>query len=130
MSIVIKNVWDRSQIKGAGYEKNGLPSKTIPNDALSISDLIKRQERGLPLDANKRAVYAGMDIELPNLKRMDLTEIASFKKEVEEKYQLYLEEADKQEKIRQKAEEEKLKKYENLEQEFKLLKEKYEKSGQ
>lgn len=51
------------------------PSNTIPEQSLSIKQLLHRYSRGLPLDAPiQNAVYDGEEMEFPDLARLDLAE--------------------------------------------------------
>lgn len=53
------------------------PSQTIPDETMTIDQIVRRFTKGLPLEG-KQAVYLGED-EIPDIKRMDLTEIDEYK---------------------------------------------------
>ncbi|QCS37333.1 hypothetical protein [Tortoise microvirus 86] len=57
-------------------ETNIGPSETVPDQALSLSELLLRQARGLPVHT-KNPVYS--DEYLPDLSKMDLAEIQELK---------------------------------------------------
>ena len=56
------------------YEKNSLPSLTIPDQTLSVKEIMDRFVRGLPVEGAKIPIYEGDESDLPDLSRMDLTE--------------------------------------------------------
>lgn len=66
------------QFKG---EKNDLPSQTIPNEAMSIREILVRYARGLPIDG-KVPLYDEAN-DLPDPRKLDLAEI----QELREQYQ-------------------------------------------
>lgn len=55
-------------------EKNTLPSKTIPDQTMSVQEIMDRFARGLPLDGAKVALYHEEGEDVPDLERMDLSE--------------------------------------------------------
>lgn len=55
-------------------EKNSLPSKTIPDQTMSVQEIMDRFARGLPLDGAKVALYHEEGEDVPDLERMDLSE--------------------------------------------------------
>lgn len=60
-------------------EKNTLPSKTQPDEVMSIKEMIIRHARGLPIHANE-GVYLPEEIGyIPDIKTLDLTEIAEYR---------------------------------------------------
>lgn len=79
--------------KGEEGEKNFQPSMTIPDQTMSIREIMQRYARGLPLDMEKTPVYHGEDDEFPDMQRLDLAErqevIEHYKNEfneIKEKY--------------------------------------------
>jgi len=63
------------------YEKNNGISNTIPDDTLSIPEILKRFVKGQPIYATSRKPYydSENDFEtIPDLPRMDLTEQADY----------------------------------------------------
>lgn len=57
------------------------PSETIPNEALSVKELLQRQQRGLPLLGNKVPIYQGDDNDLPDPRTLDLAELQQLREE-------------------------------------------------
>lgn len=65
----------RNNAEPAKGEVNYSPSLTIPNEAMSLREIMDRYARGLPLSrSNKTEVYHGEE-EMPDLHTMDLSEI-------------------------------------------------------
>lgn len=83
------------------YEWSPLPSLTIPDQALTMSEIMSRFAQGLPVHGEKVPVYNG-DEELPDFQRMDLAD----KQEYLELNAAYVEEI-KQRLLEQKAQEQK-----------------------
>lgn len=63
-------------------EINFLPSLTVPDQVLSIRQIMDRFSRGLPIDGEQFAVYHGEDFELPDFSRMDLAEIQEYREKL------------------------------------------------
>lgn len=55
-------------------EANYQPSLTIPDQAMSIREIMERYARGLPLDNVKVPIYNGEDDDFPDLAKMDLAD--------------------------------------------------------
>ncbi|QCS36951.1 hypothetical protein [Tortoise microvirus 32] len=55
------------------YEVNTQPSQTIPDQTMSVREIMDRYARGLPISAGKVPIYDG-DEDLPDFKKMDLSE--------------------------------------------------------
>lgn len=72
--------YDHTKNKG---ELNTLPSETIPNQSMSIQEILSRWTRGLPMTGAKVPVYNGDDL-LPDLKKMDLVELDELKRSVKD----------------------------------------------
>jgi len=49
------------------------PSKTVPDQSLSIQEILKRYARGLPLSDTRTPLYEGED-EMPDIEKLDLAE--------------------------------------------------------
>lgn len=65
-------------------EFNNLPSRTIPDQTLSLRTLLDRHARGLPLSGNNlHPVYNGEDY-MPDVRRLDISEIHDLKHMVRE----------------------------------------------
>lgn len=63
------------------YEINTLPSQTIPDQAMSIPELIKRYASGLPLGGSKVPIYQNEEEDLlngTNWNKLDLSEQMDF----------------------------------------------------
>lgn len=55
-------------------EINNLPSMTIPDEALTVTEILERHTRGIPFQAGRVPIYDG-DEPKPDLKKMDISEI-------------------------------------------------------
>lgn len=55
-------------------EKNFGPSKTVPDQSLSVGEIMRRHARGLPITGERVPIYEGEDNDLPDLSRLDLAE--------------------------------------------------------
>lgn len=51
-----------------------LPSKTIPDETLSIKQILERYARGLPIGGGRVPIYEGEDNDLPDPRTLDLAE--------------------------------------------------------
>jgi len=56
------------------YEKNGQPSQTVPDQTMSIRELVRRYASGLPLGGSKEPIYEGEDGDGVDPRRLDLAE--------------------------------------------------------
>lgn len=56
-------------------EINRLPSLTIPDQAMSMQEILDRQSRGIPMVGEKFPIYYGEDEELPDFRHMDLADL-------------------------------------------------------
>lgn len=56
------------------YEINDQPSKTIPDQTMSMQEIMRRFASGLPVQGAKVPVYMGEDDDMPDLEHMDLAE--------------------------------------------------------
>lgn len=64
-----------SRILPKAYEENDQPSKTIPDQTMSIGEILKRYASGLPLGGVKTPLYEGEESEVPaNWDKLDLSE--------------------------------------------------------
>lgn len=68
-----------------GYEKNDGKGRTVPNQALSIEEIILRTQRGYPVDETYTTFYNGEDDDLPDLRRLDITQLHELKKWADDK---------------------------------------------
>lgn len=55
-------------------EINDQPSNTIPDQTLSIKEILNRYARGLPIGGQKFPIYEGEDNDLPDPRHLDLAE--------------------------------------------------------
>lgn len=74
----IRTAYNHQQILAEKrYEKNDQPSLTIPDQTLTIPEILRRYARGIPLDSIvKLPIYDGEDIYNPDMRTLDLTEQA------------------------------------------------------
>lgn len=76
----IRTHWNRLHLSSPHYaEAGGGKSKTVPDQSLSIRELIERSQRGYPIDAQYTTFYNGEDEDLPDLRRLDLTDLQELK---------------------------------------------------
>lgn len=61
---------DKFPVKG---EVNNLPSQTIPDQSMTVKELMERHARGLPLTGERVPIYNGEE-DLPEFEKMDLAE--------------------------------------------------------
>lgn len=66
--------------------KDSRPSRTVPDQSLSIQEIVKRFVRGIPVDVVQReAVYSDQnDHDLEKLSRMDFGEKAEYARQLSE----------------------------------------------
>lgn len=92
-------------------KKFTMPSLTVPDDTMSIRELLSRHANGLPLSNGQPVFYADEDSLGINPKTLDLTEWDDLKKAKDEsikeykKYQKKLEETEQIEKYKKLAQE-------------------------
>lgn len=60
------------------------PSMTVPDQTMSLKDILTRYARGLPIEGEKFPVYHGEEEMPPDLKKMDLSEIHDLRTRVAE----------------------------------------------
>lgn len=58
------------------------PSQTVPDQSMTVLELLDRHQRGLPVKQNQNAYYS--DDDLPNIKAMDLVDIQEMREELSE----------------------------------------------
>jgi hypothetical protein len=68
----IRNMFNASEFNDA--EKNDLPSETIPDQAMSVRELLSRYASGQPLGGAKEPIYEGEDGDGIDPRRLDLAE--------------------------------------------------------
>lgn len=78
-------------------EVNTLPSETIPGQALSVPEMIRRSQAGLSVAGVRAPLYTGED-EVPDFSRMDISELVAFREHNERIIREYREAVNKKEK--------------------------------
>lgn len=80
--------YDHTKVKGTTFDEKNFPSRTVPDQSLSIIQLLDKHRRGLPLPDGKFAVYNGEDY-FPDIRRLDLTEVQALAEEIGEKVKAF-----------------------------------------
>jgi hypothetical protein len=79
---LIRTQFSGKVYQSSGYKKNMGKSMTLPDQNLTIKELLDRHSRGVPLGAvDRQGEY--FDTEVPRFS--DLTEMLEYKKDLEEK---------------------------------------------
>lgn len=81
MSIVIKTPWNYRET-GPDTEYNSLPSKTQPDELLTIREMLERHVRGLPVSSSAAGepMYYGDEFGyVPTREELDLSEIGEYR---------------------------------------------------
>lgn len=63
-------------------EVNVLPGKTIPEQSMSLREILKRFASGVPVGGQKVPLYEGEDLDAPDFSRMDAVDKAQLQKEL------------------------------------------------
>lgn len=73
--------------QGPELETNTMPSQTQPDEVLSIREMLNRHTSGVPIPGtNREPIYYPEELgHVPDVERMDLTEIAEMVEHVTEK---------------------------------------------
>lgn len=71
--MVFKNHYNREQFPDDG-EVNTLPSETIPDQSMSVREILLRHSRGLSAGGGRVPIYEGEEEFMPELANMDLAE--------------------------------------------------------
>lgn len=83
----LKEVWVNAEtgelvkFKPIEGEKNFPPTKTVPNQTLTIKEVIERYRRGIPLPQISTPLYTG-ELPVPNFAAMDLSERTEYIEEL------------------------------------------------
>lgn len=94
----IYHTWLNADQRPKDYEVSFKPSMTIPDQSMSLKEILDRFARGLPLDGEKVGMYHGDEMPV-QLQKMDLTEIQELREQLNEQMLKYKQEmADLQEK--------------------------------
>lgn len=64
-----------------------LPSRTVPDQTMSVSEIMRRYAHGLPLDGQRVGFYEGDDSFTPDPKTLDLVDIQEMKQQNAENIQ-------------------------------------------
>lgn len=89
--------WVNYPEQGPQLEVNTLPSQTQPDEVLSISQMLERHSRGLPINVSEGNYYDESLGYVPDIKELDLTEIHDFRDEFAARTKAMQEEIDKRE---------------------------------
>lgn len=68
-------------------EVNLMPSQTIPDQSKTIKEIMLLHTRGLGFSGVKVPVYEGEEMDMPDVRKMDLVEIAEFREQVQKEIQ-------------------------------------------
>lgn len=71
--MVFKNHYNHRDVKSPG-EKNTGVSMTIPEQAMTIKEIVSRYASGLPVSGARVPIYTGEDDDMPDLEHMDLAD--------------------------------------------------------
>lgn len=115
--------YEPHKVKG---EENKFPSQTIPNEAMSIREILVRYSRGMPIDTRVPIYDEENDLGSLNPRKMDLADI----QELREQYTAELAEIKQRQKEnedkKKKQDEEKAAREQKFQEEFELFKQKME----
>lgn len=75
-----KTPWNSHEFP-SNYEKVSSVSMTIPDQSMTVKEIMDRYARGLPVNGERSPVYHGEEF-VPDLERMDLSEIEDLKSQV------------------------------------------------
>lgn len=73
-----KSQWNGEQ-SPKRYEKVSALSQTIPDQTMSVSEIMNRYAKGLPLTGERVPIYHGDEEFVPDIKTLDLSEIEDLK---------------------------------------------------
>lgn len=73
---MVKNLFNYKPSPGKRFTQKSI---TIPDDAMSIREIMNRFSRGIPVP-NERPVYYEGDVLNPDLNTMDLTDLEKYQK--------------------------------------------------
>lgn len=78
----------KNMLNAKDFPKQGevftLPSMTVPDQSLTVRELMDRFARGLPLGGARVPIYEGEDDNTPDFARMDLSEIEDYQLKIKE----------------------------------------------
>lgn len=98
----IRTFYQPGQMPG---EVNNDPSKTIPDQSMSIAEIISRTQKGLPVTGVRVPMYNETeDGIMPDLRNMDISEIYELKQRIAAKERAIRKQLQEQEEKRQQEE--------------------------
>lgn len=110
------------RLKDEDQEKGNPLSLTVPDQSMEMREIYKRYAGGRPIDASTREpLYYGDDIEVPDLQKLDLVEIAQMLEENRERVDRLKQQFDEENELANRLESEKMEKAKQQEDE-RLLK--------
>lgn len=69
------------QVKGEVFRR---PSKTIPDQTMTVREIMERYAKGLPIDGAKVPVYDGEDVDMPDLRTLDISEREELRQQLDD----------------------------------------------
>jgi len=85
--MIFKNHFNKEKFPTV-KEMNNLPSMTVPDQSMSMREILSRYASGLPLGAGRVPIYEDPESDLPDLANMDLADrelyLANAKAELDE----------------------------------------------
>lgn len=96
-----KNHWQKTPSKGLHTIGE---SQTIPNQAISVREILRRFRSGLPLEGVVTSKPVFEEEEIPDFKKMDMTELDEYKERIKNTYEEYQNHLKDEENNRKKAE--------------------------
>lgn len=81
---IVKN-WLNNHLFPRSYEENDGQSLSIPDQSLTVAQMLERQSKGLPISFNQGTPYYLGDEEMPDVQKMDISEIQDLKEFIYEK---------------------------------------------
>lgn len=96
-------------LKDEDQEKGDPLSMTVPDQSMEMREIYRRYAGGRPIDAsNREPLYYGDDIEVPDLQKLDLVEVAQMLEENRERVKLLRAQVDEETELQNRLENEKI----------------------
>lgn len=95
----IQTPWNRVGDHG---EKNTKPGITIPDQSMSVKEIMDRFARGLPVGGMRVPIYDGENDDMPDLRNMDLADRQAYMEAAQEEYEILQERIKKSKPLAQK----------------------------
>lgn len=70
-------------------EVNNVPSLTIPDQTMSLREILRRYAAGYPVEGQKEPQYLGEEDDMPDIKKMDLSEIEDYANEYKKHIEIF-----------------------------------------